>query len=142
MKKRIPSLKDPSPKPAAGAGKPRPGPDQSGDERKLLSALAPLKAALDAFGEETEKVLAGLDIPNTAYFAGIVRKGRAAAKKAAFVETLAFTGTAITFLAGILWFLQAGYIIPVAVFYGIATLFLPTVLLFVPEVRREEVSKG
>src|SRR5690554_7766988 len=35
------------------------------DEEELLSALAPLKSSLDAFGEETEEILAGLATPRS-----------------------------------------------------------------------------
>ena len=115
------------------------------DEEELRSALAPLKPALDAFGEETEEILAGLPTPNTAYFAGLVRKGLSgrerARKGSALIETLAFIAVAIAYLSCVLWFLQSGYFLPVAVYYGIVALFLPTVILFVPEVRQREVNE-
>ncbi len=89
--------------------------------------------------------MAGLATLGTAYFAGIVRKalaGRARArKKSAFAEMLAFIAVAIAFLTGVFWFLQAGYFLPVAVCYGIVALLLPTVILFVPEARQEEVNE-
>lgn len=115
------------------------------DEEELLSALAPLKSSLDAFGEETEEILAGLATPDTIYFAGIARKALAgstrARKKPAFIEALAFIVAAIAFLTGVLWFLQAGYFLPVAVCYGSVALLLPTVILFVPEIQRGEVNE-
>lgn len=125
------------PRPATGPKGQRPG----SDEEELLSALAPLKPALDAFGEETEEILAGLATPGPAYFTGIVRKALAGARKAALAEALTFMAVAIAFLTGVHWFLQAGYFLPVAVGYGIIALLLPTVILFVPEARHGEVNE-
>lgn len=142
MKKRSKRQKNLCLRPSAVTKEQRPGLRKTKpDEKELLSALAPLSSSLDAFGEETEKILAGLATPDTAYFAGIARKTPVAAKKTALMEAPAFIAVAIAFLTGILWVLQAGYFVPVAFFYGIVALFLPTVILFVPEARQEEVNE-
>ncbi|NLZ44335.1 MAG: hypothetical protein GX894_05710 [Clostridia bacterium] len=115
------------------------------DEEELRSALTPLKPALDAFGEETEEILSGLPTPNMAYFAGLAREGLAgresARKRPTSIEAVAFIAVAIAYLSSVLWFLQAGYFLPVVVCYCTVALFLPTVILFVPEARQREVNE-
>jgi hypothetical protein len=148
--KRQKPQKNPFPGPGAGpkgqsSGHGRIKCASAHDEEKLRSALTPLKPALDAFGEETEEILAGLPTPNNAYFAGIAREalaGRESARKgSAFIEAMTFIAVAIAYFSSVLWFLQAGYFLPVAVYYGIVALCLPTVILFVPEVRQREVNE-
>lgn len=126
----------------AGAEKQGPGEDRAEPgEEDFTVALSLLKPSLDAFGKETEETLASLDVPPLTYFAELARDTMAATKRMEVAETFSFVAIALTFLTGVGYALQAGYLQPVALFFGVASLFLPTVILFVSGARREEVNE-
>lgn len=110
------------------------------NHEELLIDLS-LKESLDAFGQEAEETLAKLETPSLSYFSNLVRKTKATNKKVAIIETFSFIATALTFLIGVGYLLQAGYLESVVIFFSAVSFFLPMVILFAPSYQREEVNQ-
>ncbi len=102
-------------------------------EEEIRAGLAALKEPLNQFEKETGELLAGLEIPPLSYFTALVHDNLTIRQKASWREILSFSLIAVTFFSLIGYLLHHGYLLPVAGFFALAALLLPTVLLFAEE---------
>lgn len=109
--------------------------------RRAQASLSLLAESLDEFGVEIDRTLAKMEAPSLSYFRELIQKAKPQIKRRKAIETLSFLVMALSYLFLIGYSIDAGYLLPVVIFFSVAWMFLPTVLLFSGDFRKERGSE-
>lgn len=97
--------------------------------------------ALDEFEKEMERAVSQMEAPPLSYFRELIQKAKPQIKRGKAIETLSFLVVALSYLFLVGYSIDAGYLLPVMIFFSVAWILIPTVLLFSRDFRKERGSE-